>query len=383
MKYPEALELLRSLVRIDSCNTTFLDSDIPSRATEEEVCNFLWGRLAAHGFACEVQWARPRRPNFIAVQYRNSTLPWLGFEAHMDTVGVEGMAVPPFAAEVRDGKVYGRGAADTKGSIAAMIVALEHLLAENPPLNLVFVGTCAEESGCEGIARLDLGDLPLRAFIVGEPTSNRAVTAHKSHAWFEIKARGKAAHGSQPEAGDNAVYHMVESVRYLRDRVAPRLARDAAAGLERSTLSVNLIHGGRRVNQVPDECSASVDIRLVPGRKPEAVIEELTAELARNCPGAIQCSWSHSAPGLLPKPGSPVLAALQAAIEAHGGNPAPLAVNYCTDAGVLAQRGADAVVFGPGNILQAHSSDEFLEIEQLDRAVDILIETAHRFAAGQ
>ncbi len=376
-------ELLKALVQIDSRNTTALRSGAEPTVTEGPICDFVRGFLVELGFDCTVQFAAPRRPNLIARYQHGPNRPWLAFEAHFDTVGADGMNMDPFSAEIRDGRLYGRGAADTKGSMAAMLVALSRLVRDSRAPNLAFIGACAEETGCEGIARLKLASPPVNAVVAGEPTSNRLVTAHKAHAWFQLLCRGRAAHGARPEAGDNAIYRMTDVIDWLRRTVTPRLTAHAAGGLRGSTLSVNMIEGGRRLNMVPDECRAAVDVRLVPGHPAREFVRELTEEARQTLAPDIECTWLHVSPGLNTNASSRLVQAFRNVLSRRGMDPVPEAVSYCTDAGVLASRGIDAVVFGPGDILQAHAAEEFVELVQVEAAVDVLVDAALDYNADR
>ena len=314
---------------------------------------------------------------------RDAKLPILAFEAHMDTVGFEGMTIPPLTPEVRDGRMYGRGTADTKGSMAAMLVALDQLRTADLPLNLMFIGSCAEETGCEGVPLLDLSPWPVSGIIVGEPTSNQPVVAHKAHVWFDLVCTGRAAHGSRPDAGVNAIYRMTDVIQWLRAEFIPELAGHVAEGFAGSTLSVDIIQGGHKVNIVPDRCSISVDVRLVPtAPREDEMLKSLTARIRTATGVDVTVANVHSSPGLSIDRGSPLVRALCGAIELHGDIPDVGAVSYCTDAGVFDRQGYPAVVFGPGSILQAHAAEEFIALAELHRAVDILTAAARRFATG-
>jgi len=378
-----ATKLLQDLVRIDSRSPGELNAALaPDAVTEETLAQWVAERLQSIGFACDLQPAAPRRPNLIAWSRRNPAWPALAFQAHFDTVGSDGMTIPPFAAEIRAGRLYGRGAADTKGSIAAMLAALARLQAMSVPLNLGFLGTAAEETGCEGVRELDLTGMPVDGIIVGEPTSNQPVTGHKAHLWFELTCHGRAAHGSSPEAGDNAIYRMTEVIAVLRKVAQTFTAETPVPGFTPSTLSVDVIRGGTKVNIIPDACSVQVDVRLQPRLAPVVVLEHLLREAGAAAGGKLALTWTHITPGFETPSDSRLIRALCTGLEQTGLAPNPGTVSYCTDGGVLKEKGYDVVVFGPGSILQAHSADEFIELAELDQAVEILVHTAQAFATG-
>jgi acetylornithine deacetylase len=302
----------------------------------------------------------------------------------MDTVGTEGMTHDPFRPEIRDDKLYGRGACDTKGGMAAMLVALAQLLAEPVPLNLLFVATCSEETGCQGAPFLDLSDWQIDGMIVGEPTRNRPIVGHKANPCFELVCTGKAAHGSRPEAGENAIYRMAAVVRFLQESIIPELAAQKATGFAGSTLSVGTIQGGTKSNIVPERCSLVADMRLVPGTPPP---EEVVRTIARRASAAlgfpVELGWFHVSPGLDTPVDSPLVQAVQAGLR-HCGLPAETeTVCYCTDGGVFAAKGIDCVILGPGDILNAHGAVEYVELAELHAAVKVYRSVAEEMARVQ
>ena len=377
-------EFLAELVHIDSRSPGRLGEPFPPGAsTEEPLARFLAARLEKLGLSSELQWVEPGRPHLVARTPHLPGAPTLAFEAHLDTVGTEGMTIPPFIPDIRTGRLSGRGACDTKGPMAAMLTAIGQLMQEKPgcaPLNLLFLGCCAEETGCEGVKVLRLGDYRPNAVIVGEPTENRVVTGHKAHLWFELTVRGRAAHGSHPEAGDNAIYRMTDVIASLRRFAATRLREAVCPGFTPATLSVGTIRGGTKVNIVPDSCAIMVDVRLLPQQTPELMLEELSAWVCRDSGQPVEVTWKAMAPGFAAQAESPLVHAITAAAETCGVRAPPGVVNYCTDAGTFGAAGYDTVVFGPGSILQAHAAEEFIELSQLETAVEILAETARRYA---
>lgn len=381
MNVPDPTTLLAELVRIDSRTPGSLATPLAADAvTEEGIAAFVAARLRDFGFACRLQEAAPRRPNLIAWNVRDPARPTLAFQAHFDTVGSDGMTHAPLVPELRNGRLYGRGAADTKGSLAAMLVALARLQASGTGPNLMFLGTCAEETGCEGVRHLDLREFRIDGIVAGEPTANRLIVGHKSHAWFGIECRGRAAHGSCPEAGDNAIYRMLEVVARLRTIADGDLREESQPGFTPCTLSVDCIRGGTKVNIIPERCEIEVDMRLVPRLPADETLAALLDTVRQGMPpDRVRLSWSHLAPGLHVPATHPLVQTMLAALRARGLPADTGTVNYCTDAGVLAQMGHPAVVFGPGSILQAHGAEEYIELAQLEQAVDVLVTAANAF----
>jgi acetylornithine deacetylase len=378
----DPLDILRKLVPIDSRNTLPIDAADERTSDEMAMCAWLVDFLEGLGLATQVTYAAPRRPNLVAFpKHPDPTWPTLAFQAHMDTVGTDGMTHDPFAAEIRDGRLYGRGACDTKGGMAAMLAALADLLAEGVQANLMFVATCAEETGCQGAPFLDLSPWRIDGMIVGEPTSNRLIVAHKTSVYLELVCTGKAAHSSRPEAGTNAIYRTAELLGFLQRTIIPELAAHQSPGFAGSTLSAGMIQGGVKPNIVPDRCSLVLDLRLVPDAPP---VEELIGDIAQRASTvlgfAVEPGWAQITAGLGTPLDAPLVQTVQCALRNQGRNDAPDTVAYCTDAGVFAAKGIPCVVLGPGDILQAHGAVEYISIEELRAAKDIYQETAREWA---
>lgn len=379
----DPIPLLQQLVQINSCTPGNLRDPVPPQAaTEEELALFLQQLLMDMGLETALQALAPRRPAVIAWTPPQPGRPTLAFEAHLDTVGVTGMTHPPFTAERREGRIWGRGAADTKGPMAAMLAALSQLVRQQLPVNLLFVGCAAEETGCEGAMALDLSPWKPDAVVVGEPTANQPVIGHKAHLWFELTTSGRAAHGSAPELGDNAIYRALDLVQLLRQFHAEHLAARAVPGFTPSTLAVTMIDGGVKVNIIPERCRLRADLRLVPGFDEKQVLADIVAAARAQCGSQVALTWKTGAPAFSARPGSALLAAFSAGMRACHLDAKPATVNYCTDAGPLSQKGYDCLVFGPGSIKQAHGAEEYIEVAEVEAAVGILCATATAYAAG-
>jgi acetylornithine deacetylase/succinyl-diaminopimelate desuccinylase-like protein len=376
----DPVALLADLIRIDSRNLAGLDAPAPPPVTEEGLCSFLEGFLEPLGFACERQYAAPGRPNLVARRFVAESTPWVALEAHMDTVGTEGMSIDPFVPVERHGRLYGRGSTDTKASMAAMLCALERAIARGLPLNLMFIGACAEESGCEGIGHARLAPRPC-GVIVGEPTCNRVIAAHKSHGSWTLHVHGRAAHSSCPELGENAIYSAAAAIAFLRTRVLPRLEQHRHVLLTPPTLSVTMISGGTRANIIPQECCMTVNVRLLPGQDVDRELQRITEELRATGVRVDRGPLTH-APALNAPLDHPLFQALTQACTDHDRDARPLGVSYCTDAGVLSAMGIPAVVFGPGDIANAHSADESVDTAEVRCGAQILEQALVLFAAG-
>ncbi len=389
----DVVETLCDLVRLPSVNPMGRDV-IGDEYFEYQVTEYLQRLFERLGWPWRRQAIEARRDNIVA-RVDGDVPPEQGgailmFEAHQDTVPVDGMAIPPWTPEIRGGRVYGRGACDIKGGMACMLTALSRLAEERPAGRPTIVMACSvnEEYGFGGAPRMSelwadaAGFLPRApdAVIVAEPTGLDVVVAHKGAARWRCHARGRAAHSSAPSAGDNAFYRMARVLsaleRYARD-VAPTLGRHPLVG--QPSLSVGLISGGVSVNTVPDRCTIEIDRRVLPGEDPRAAFQHVVEYVDRelNDPQV-----GHEPPYLISRGLSDELSrsfaiCLSAAIRQSGGAGRCLGVPYGTDAPAFAGRGIPTVVFGPGAIAQAHTADEWIAIEQLHRATEIL----YRFAS--
>lgn len=377
------IQMLAEMIRIDSRNTHPMDYSGPREATEQAMGDYVKAKLEAGGFRVEEHPIAPQRPNLIGVREGHPDWPWLAFEAHLDTVGIDGMKIAPFDPQIRDGRMYGRGTCDTKGSMAAMLEACLQAVQLELPINLLFLACSSEETGCEGAQFLDLSRWPVAGIIIGEPTSCQPITAHKAHLTLELVCRGRAAHGSCPEAGDNAILKMTRLIRYMQDLIVPELDAHPASRFSRSsTLSIGMIQGGVKVNIVPERCRIWCDFRLVPRapQAPEDFVRSLVSRASRDLGFPVETGYVHISPGLYLADGHPLLQRVTEAQAALGVESCPGAVAYCTDGGVLGGRGYPCLILGPGDILQAHAAVEYLELSQLSLATRLYLQIIEKTA---
>jgi len=348
------VELAQELVRIPSVNP---DGDPGTPHTGEKVCAEAIGDfLRAAGAEVEFREVLPGRPNVLGrFPADRAGKPRLLFAPHTDTVSVGGMTVGPFSGDIRDGRLYGRGASDTKGPAAAMLWALhegrDRLAAL--PYEIWFAGLMGEEAGMPGSKALAATER-FDFVIAGEPTDLQIVHATKGSAWLTLRTRGKAVHASRPECGENAIDKMAGVLRCLSDEIIPGFAARRHAVLGLPTASVGTIRGGTKVNIVPDACEAAVDFRTVPGQD----LGPVKARLMEVCPdleieGVV-------APPMFTAPGHPVIHAL-----GRAGSGLATAAWFC-DGASFAEKGVPAVAIGPGSIAQAHTRDEFIAVADLE-----------------
>jgi acetylornithine deacetylase/succinyl-diaminopimelate desuccinylase-like protein len=358
-------KLLHELVALPSVNPAFLPPAHP-RGGEKRVADFLAATLARAGWDVEFQPVFPDRSNLLArltpagkVRRRILLAP------HLDTVNG---AEDQFSPSERAGRLYGRGACDTKGSVAAMVTALSELaVAGRHPdgTELLFAGLVDEENAQNGSRALAKSGLKADLAIVGEPTNLQIVTAHKGSLWLRLETFGKAAHGSRPELGRNAVHTMAQIVDVLETEYAAMLARRRHPLLGPATVSVGVIAGGIQPNIVPDRCSIQVDRRTLPGETEAATRREIGALLRRH---NLKATCTSDKPSdCLPMETNHRLPLVTAFLR-KASQRRPAGVNYFCDASILAKGGLSSIVFGPGDIAQAHTRDEWIELAQVEQA---------------
>lgn len=377
----DLIETLKSLVRLDSRTTHPIDWPGPSEANEEQVAAFIRPILEEMGFAVEIQYAAPHRPNMIAFHGKGGR-PAFGLTAHMDTVGVEGMKIPPFQPDIKDGCLYGRGSCDTKASLAAMLVACQRIIQEGIDTDLIFMACASEESGCQGSRVVELGKYNCGGFIVGEPTSCCPVVGHKMHATVEFICRGKSSHGSRPECGENAITRAGSFLEFLQKEIVPYYNSIQNPLYERGcTFSPTMINGGTKSNIIPDACSITCDMRLLPEAGSFEDNIKMISDKAQAALGfPIEIGYAYAAFSLKSSLEGRFVSSVCSAVSACGGDATPLTVAYGTDAGCLSNKGYDCVVLGPGDIKLAHSAVEYVPLAEVHKAVEIYTEAARQYA---
>jgi acetylornithine deacetylase/succinyl-diaminopimelate desuccinylase-like protein len=357
-----AIELLQQLIRIPSVNPDD-QSDSASRG-EGEIAAFLKVWLEEIGAEVVLEEIKPERPNLIARFAPRDGRPRILFGPHLDTVGVANMRIDPFGAELRDAKIWGRGACDTKGSMTAMLWALREHAADlsTMPVAVDFVAFMGEESGQWGSKDFVKRHGRDYAFaVVGEPTSLDVVYTTKGSLWATLQATGRAAHSSMPEAGSNAVLKLARVLPELERRLREELATYTHDVLGHSTINIGTFHGGTRPNIVPDRAEAQLDIRVTPSLADQGgALPLLTRALAELSP-EIQVTYSHENPPMETDSG---LSFVQLLLDARY-SAKTVGAPWFSDAAHLSHGGIPSVCMGPGSIHQAHTADEFLVVDEL------------------
>jgi acetylornithine deacetylase len=363
--------LLEELIALPSVNPAFLPARHP-HAGEGRVAEFLAAVAADVGLEVEFQKALPHRPNLV-VRLLSKSKPSqrILLAPHLDTVNVADEA--QFTPRKKGGRLYGRGACDTKGSVAAMMSALCSLArSKQRPgrTEIVFAGLIDEENAQSGSRALVKNGFKADLAIVGEPTRLQVVTAHKGSLWLQIETRGKAAHGASPHLGRNAVHAMARVVDFLETNYATRLSKRQHPLLGHATVSVGSIAGGSQPNIVPDRCVISVDRRTLPGETEAGVCREIGVFLMdKNLPAKVTGQKIAPCVPLETNVKLPLVRQFMRSV----GQTRPVGVNFFCDAAVLGHGGIPSVVFGPGDIAQAHTADEWISLASLERGREMLL----------
>jgi acetylornithine deacetylase/succinyl-diaminopimelate desuccinylase-like protein len=368
MTQPE--KLLRELIALPSVNPAFLPPG-DTRAGERRVAEYLAAIAARASLDVDLHKVLPGRSNFIARLTPSGRVSQrIVLAPHMDTVPAA--SEDQFIPRRENDRLFGRGSCDTKGSIAAMLTAMMQLAtAKARPKNteILFVGLIDEENAQAGSRAFAASGFKADLAIVGEPTRNQIVTAHKGSLWLQLETKGKAAHGARPELGRNAVHEMSRIVDLLQTDYAKMLRGRKHRLLGHPTISVGSINGGSQPNIVPAKCTATADRRLLPGETHTSVYNEIHALFRKH--------GIHASVGCAKNPGLPMEANLRLPLVQQFLRSAcqtkPVGVDYFCDASVLAHGGIPSVVFGPGDIAQAHTSNEWISVRSVEQATATLL----------
>jgi acetylornithine deacetylase len=376
---PETTSLLRDLVRLPSVNPMGRALQGPD-LYEHRVSAYLEDFFHGIGVPCERQTIAPQRANVIARFESPEARRTLVFEAHQDTVPTDNMTVEPFGARVEDGRLYGRGACDIKGGMAAMLAAFARVVREKPAgaCNLVMACSVDEEHTFLGVQEMVRRGLKADMAVVAEPTSLRVVKAHKGVCRWQMTTAGRSCHSSTPELGVNAIYRMSRLLVAIERYAAELRASRSDPLLGPPTLSVGRIEGGSSVNTIPDRCRIDVDRRLIPGEEAEDARRRFAEVLKAEHPEVpFECGpiWINC-PALGAELSGELVTRLGRCLDAVMGSHEVITVPYGTDASTLALAGIPSVVFGPGDIARAHTCDEWVPLDEVEQAGEVLYRLA-------
>ena len=357
-----SVELAKKLIQFPSLNPP---------GAEKACVEFLASLLTNAGLEVATYEFASERPSIVARSRGSGATKPLVFAGHVDVVplGAKPWTAKPFAGEIRDGKLFGRGASDMKAGVAAFVAAtLAHI---DRPLKrgITLVITAGEETGCQGAFFLAkegaLG--PSELLIVAEPSSNLPIVAHKGSVRLRIVAIGKTAHSSMPEIGDNAIYKIAEWIRRIEMH---KFSIEPHALLGETTSTVTTVFGGQNINSVPDSAGFTVDFRTIPAHDHS----ELVAEVQGLCGNDATLEIITDFKGFATDPEHPSIQPLMHILEARlGRRPRATGAPYFTDASALVP-GFDnvaTVVIGPGEAAQCHQTDEFCYVQQIEDAFEI------------
>lgn len=370
----EAIGLARALVRIDSRNPSL----VPGAPGEYEAARALSSVLQAWGFRVEMHDAAPGRPNVVARIGRGEPgARTLMFNGHLDVVGTDGMSHAPFFAEERHGCIYGRGSADMKGGVSAMCAAAWRAAqGDGIAGEIVIAAVADEEYESRGTRELMERGIRADAAIVTEPTRLTIMPAHRGFVWLEMTVHGRAAHGSRWEIGVDAIRHaglLLAELDALDDGELPRRTNHPLLG--RASVHASTIEGGSGMSTYPDRCTLRVERRTLPGESEDDALADVHAACAR-----VQARRpefrAETRVLLAQKPsdvaaGAPIVCALGAALDA-GARPPLEGMSAWTDAALLNEAGIPAICFGPGDIALAHAAEEYIPVDEIERATAVL-----------
>lgn len=361
---PDVVTLTQKLVSIpsESSNQTLTDKKTP----EQGVADYLLGLCKDRGISFERQAALPGRHNAI-IRFPKPNAGKLLIIAHMDTVSAQGME-NPFTAGTSNGMIYGRGACDDKGPLAAAFSTLLTIHQEKIPLayDVTFAATVDEECTMSGATKLAESMPDWDLCIALEPTNLRIIKAHKGVYRFRVFTHGQAAHSSVPEQGENAIHAMLPIIRDLQ-RYGNTIRATTDPEMGNSFLSFTQIQAGSSLNIIPDACSLGVDIRILPDVDPAEVAQKIQGIVGDR--GTVEEDYRGS--GIRSDLSEPLIAKFLKSNMAEGESAEAVTAPFATDCSKLAHKGP-CIVWGPGDIAQAHNRIEYVAVKQLETACRIL-----------
>jgi len=381
----DVVSLLQALIRIPSVNPD--NSPGTCETGEAAIANFLRDWLEAIGATVCLEEIQPGRPNLNARFTPLDGRPRILFGPHLDTVGVANMTIDPFGGEIHEGKIWGRGASDTKGPMAAMLTALQRNRDQlaSLPVAIDFVAFMGEESGQWGSKHFAKHHGKDYSFaLVGEPTSMEIVHLTKGSLWATLRATGRAAHSSQPERGENAIVKLAGAMLEIERQLGTSLASFTHPQLGHSTLNIGLIRGGSRPNIVPDLAEAELDIRITPSLARSGGGLQLLRDCIARHQLPLELVNPHENPPMETSADHPMI---QRLLNTPPGSKLACAP-WFSDAAHLSHGGIPSICIGPGSIDQAHTADEHIKIDALNAGADfftsfvagLMHRTPHRFS---
>jgi acetylornithine deacetylase len=366
------LQLARDLIAIPSVNPSL----VAGAPGEREVAAYVAARLRGIGMDVELQDALPGRPNVVGIAEGRAPGPALMFCGHLDTVGVEGMEAP-FDPVEREGRLYGRGSQDMKGGVAAMIHAVESVLHGNGlRRGRLIVAAVADEEYASAGADALVARWQAAAAVITEPTDLAVGVAHKGFSAAEIVMHGRAAHGSRPAEGRDAILRMGRVLARLEAEDQRLQAQPPHPLLGTGSLHASWIEGGGELSSYPASCRLQFERRTLPGEPLTAAADDLRRivnELAADDPEvSADVRLLLARPPYAIEPTHPLARAVLRACERARCPARAEGLSFWTDAAILGGRGIPTVLFGPGGA-GLHGLVEYVRVDHVTRCRDVLV----------
>jgi len=373
----ELTQLLSELVAIDSTNPTL----VPGGPGEAEIADYIGGWLERAGLEVELIETAPDRPNVVGIVRGSGGGKTLVLNGHMDTVGTGEMKYA-HTPRVMDGRLYGRGAYDMKGGMAACMLAAAEARKRGLRGDVIVQAVVDEEYasiGTQAVAPRFKAD----GAIVAEPTELRLILAHKGFVWLEIETVGRAAHGSRPDLGVDAIVKMGRVLAAIEKLDNDLRLKPVHPLLWSGSLHASLIKGGRELSSYPDQCVLSVERRTIPGETPQSAKAELTTmvnDLQREDSSfkAVVRRKLDRSPMETAEDTEIVRVTRDAAARVLGKPPLLAGVPFWTDAALISAQGIPSILLGPSGA-GAHAAEEWVDLESVRACAEIYLQTAIDF----
>nr|WP_312578550.1 M20 family metallopeptidase [Sedimentibacter sp.] len=353
-------------------------------AKEGNVAEYINKLLKTEGIATKVKEIEKNRNNIYGKIEGDNEKIHLMLNGHIDTIPGFNMEYEPFKPFIKNGKIYGRGSADMKGGLAAMISAMIAVKRQGLKLHrtVMFAGVIDEEERSKGTEQLIKENVKSDYVVIGEPTNLRVCIAHKGMEWIEVKFIGKATHGSRPHEGKNAIYMASEFCKLIYEKLEPKISKNKFELLGSGTINVGRIIGGDDPNIVPDSCRVEIDRRWLPNETLESIhreIEEYAKKASEKFNGKYEIRAMReftasmiNSPHSIDPNNELVQISLKVSNEVTGQELPSREFPAWSDAGLLSNHtDAKCIILGPGNIDQAHANDEFCDIDDIVKASEI------------
>ncbi|MCC5909048.1 MAG: M20 family metallopeptidase [Clostridiaceae bacterium] len=384
-KVPELVNLTQQLVRIPS------HKNVPTR--EKEVAEFIYNFCEDHGIEVEFQHITEDRKNVIAYIRGKGTGNSLMLNGHIDTVTADNMKIPPLAAEVRDGYIWGRGTVDMKGAVACILMTMVAIKRAGivPDGDIIFTGVIGEEGKSEGTEHIVKSGLKATAAIVAEPSNYKYAVGHRGLEWFDVFVKGKGAHSGRPERGINAIDKAMTFIHRVKEELYPKLKERQNEFMGESVMNFGTIEGGTEQSTVADCVLIRIDRRYILGETVESVMQEyqeiidvlkeedpeFDAEIRRTPDSVLDLNH----PPMITSMNEPIVNVVRKSIKEVIKKEPQIKTGYgWTDAALLTNYlEIPAVVVGPGDISEAHTQDEKIHINDLVNNVEIYARIIDKF----